>query len=163
MKLSLIVGIATTGLILGSLINGEVRALTLTKVVHKIPATSLTEMSQTGIFGQYARPSMTIAQIERINLSLTGQWKCDDGGIYYIRQVGEQVWWYGQSDNDGASWSNVFRGRIQGNRVMGQWADVPKGNNRGAGEMLIQITSIDRFRAIDKTGSSFGGSEWTRL
>lgn len=28
---------------------------------------------------------------------LTGVWSCDDGGTYFIRQVGNIVWWYGES------------------------------------------------------------------
>jgi hypothetical protein len=28
---------------------------------------------------------------------LTGVWSCDDSGTYFIRQVGNTVWWFGQS------------------------------------------------------------------
>ena len=27
--------------------------------------------------------------------ALTGAWSGDDGGVYYIRQVGDCVWWFG--------------------------------------------------------------------
>jgi hypothetical protein len=28
---------------------------------------------------------------------LTGRWVCDDGGTYFVRQVGDEVWWTGKS------------------------------------------------------------------
>jgi len=96
-----------------------------------------------------------------ISLNLTGRWRCNDGGSYFIRQVGSELWWYGQSRDGGATWSNVFHGRIQGNQVIGRWADVPHGRIQNAGEMSLQILGADKLRATRRTGG-FGGSEWTR-
>ncbi len=28
---------------------------------------------------------------------LTGTWSCDDGGSYYLRQIDDNIWWYGRS------------------------------------------------------------------
>ncbi len=92
---------------------------------------------------------------------LTGSWRCDDGGTYYVRQAGNEIWWYGESGDGGRSWSNVFYGYIQGNRIVGKWADVPHGQNQGLGEMTMEIQAINRLKAMRKTGG-FGGSEWTR-
>ena len=96
-----------------------------------------------------------------ISLNLTGRWRCNDGGSYFIRQVGSELWWYGQSRDGGATWSNVFHGRIQGNQVIGRWADVPHGRIQNAGEMSLQILGAHKLRATRRTGG-FGGSEWTR-
>ena len=30
-----------------------------------------------------------------MTIDLTGVWSCDDGGLYYIRQVGDTVVWAG--------------------------------------------------------------------
>lgn len=92
---------------------------------------------------------------------LTGRWRGNDGGSYYLRQAGSQLWWYGQSGDNGTAWSNVFHGRIQGNQVIGDWVDVPHGRNMNRGEMLLQILGPNQLRAVHKTGG-FGGSEWTR-
>jgi hypothetical protein len=92
---------------------------------------------------------------------LTGKWFCNDGGSYFIRQIGNEIWWHGLSRDGGATWSNVFHGRLNGNQVSGRWADVPQGRIQNAGEMTLQILGNRKFKAIRKTGG-FGGSEWTR-
>ena len=93
--------------------------------------------------------------------NLTGVWNCNDGGVYFIRQVGNQLWWYGQSSDGGNTWSNVFQGTIRGNRIIGSWADVPKGSIRGYGEMTLSISRSNRLRKISG-GQNFGGSVWSR-
>ena len=41
---------------------------------------------------------------------LTGEWHAADGGIYYLRQIGNILWWNGMSGgNDGRTFNNVFR------------------------------------------------------
>jgi hypothetical protein len=95
------------------------------------------------------------------SVHLTGRWSCNDGGSYFIRQIGNEIWWHGLSRDGGATWSNVFHGRLNGNHVSGRWADVPQGRIRGAGEMTFQIFGNNQFKAIRKTGG-FGGSVWTR-
>ena len=54
--------------------------------------------------------------------NLTGLWNADDGGLYYIRQVGDQVWWAGFTSTNstqgyldffkGLHFVNVFRGTL---------------------------------------------------
>ena len=91
----------------------------------------------------------------------TGKWRCNDGGMYFIRQIDSELWWYGQSQDAGRSWSNVFHGRIQGNKINGKWADTPKGQTRSFGNISLQIIENNKLRAINKSGG-FGGSEWIR-
>ena len=92
---------------------------------------------------------------------LTGKWRCNDGGVYFIRQVGNELWWYGESQDAGRGWSNVFHGKIRGNQVTGKWADVPRGPARNSGDISLQLIGNKKLRAIHKTGG-FGGSEWIR-
>ena len=92
---------------------------------------------------------------------LTGVWNCDDGGKYYIRQLGNTFWWYGEANPDSPGWSNVMYGNINGNTINGNWADVPKGSTMNNGIMKLNIESNNRLSAISKTGG-FGGSVWTR-
>lgn len=91
--------------------------------------------------------------------NLTGVWKCNDGGLYFIRQVGNQVWWYGESGDGGVAWSNVFQGYVTGNKIIGKWADVPKGTARNYGEMTLLISS-NSLRKISG-GQNFTGSVWS--
>jgi hypothetical protein len=93
---------------------------------------------------------------------LSGEWTCDDGGRYYLRQVGNTLYWYGERSATNPSWSNVYHGRVQGDRVRGSWADVPKGGANSRGELQLQIRENDNVLvATHKTGG-FGGSRWVR-
>lgn len=93
---------------------------------------------------------------------LTGVWSCDDGGLYYIRQFGDTVWWYGEQSSSNPAFSNVATGTVDGNTISLDWADVPKGQTTGSGILVLNVESTDRLTAIQKTGG-FGGSVWTRM
>ncbi|MCX6673115.1 MAG: hypothetical protein NTY37_04980 [Methanothrix sp.] len=95
------------------------------------------------------------------SIDLTGVWNCDDDGIYYIRQLGNSIWWYGEKDPNTPEWSNVMYGTIDGDIINGNWADVPKGRVMQNGVMVVKIESNNRLRVIQKTGG-FAGSVWGR-
>lgn len=96
-----------------------------------------------------------------VTQDLSGRWTGDDGGTYYLRQIDNTLWWYGESGDGGSTWTNVFKGEIQGNQIIGEWSDVPKGRINQAGDMELQIESSARLIAARKTGG-FGGSTWSR-
>ncbi len=106
-------------------------------------------------------PGGTIPGSTPALMDLTGVWNCDDGGIYYVRQLGTTVWWYGELDPNAPNWSNVMRGSMSGNKITAEWTDVPKGSVMQHGNLILQIASNNKFAAISKTGG-FGGSVWTR-
>jgi len=95
------------------------------------------------------------------SLDLTGVWNCDDGGIYYLRQLGTTVWWYGEQSPSNPTWSNVMRGSISGSIINAEWSDVPMGSVMSSGNLVLQIVSNNQLAALSKTGG-FGGSVWTR-
>ena len=39
------------------------------------------------------------------------------GGKYYLRQLGDEVLWYGEEDAVSPTWSNVAHGIIKGNKI----------------------------------------------
>lgn len=95
---------------------------------------------------------------------LTGVWMGDDGGIYYIRQQGNDLVWFGELFG---RFSNVFRctipsGLRAGSVVRGSWADVPKGGAGGNGTLSLQIRDAFTLIRQDATGG-FGGTRWDRL
>jgi hypothetical protein len=94
-------------------------------------------------------------------IDLTGDWNCDDGGMYYIRQFGTTIWWYGEHSPNNPDWSNVMRGTISGNTINADWTDVPKGSVMQYGTLNLNIESNNRISAVSKTGG-FAGSVWTR-
>src|SRR5262249_45673979 len=104
---------------------------------------------------------------------LTGIWSADDGGVYYLRQLGDIVWWAGLSTESpggtgdfhkGLRFSNVFRGRKSGDTITGEWADVPRGQTLNYGVLTLDVfltTSGIEIRKRSQTGG-FGGSVWRR-
>jgi hypothetical protein len=97
---------------------------------------------------------------------LTGAWLGDDAGIYYLRQVGKQVYWNGMSGQGGSpgqlgrEWNNVAHGELADDvTVELHWADVPRGGILGAGTLTWKVEERDgstRLRKTADTGSGFG-------
>lgn len=73
--------------------------------------------------------------------TLTGTWTADDGGMYYMRQVGNTLWWLGLSHDQGRTFSNVFCGTITqsgaGVEVSGDLVDVPLGVRLDASRITL--------------------------
>ncbi|MFJ8354083.1 hypothetical protein ACIQ69_11930 [Bacillus paramycoides] len=102
--------------------------------------------------------------------SLTGIWRCNDGGLYYIRELGQgsqtSIWWAGLSDNGaGYNFTNVFSGNhgVGGQWIDGHWSDVPRGRILSSGDLSLDVSSD--FRTLKKyhqTGG-FAGSVWTKI
>lgn len=115
--------------------------------------------------------STTVISVMPINVQaqcsaprdLNGVWRSDDQGTYYVRQIGNDVWWVGMSSDNGNTWTNVFKGVKNGNTVTGQWSDVPKGNIQSGGSLNLNVQGTNRsvtgFTKGHFTGG-FGGSRW---
>lgn len=159
MKLAHVLAISSfiPGLLLA---NFPTVAATLEKTTPNPGLNSPVAHTQSNLKQVKSYQNIASEQNKSLSTTLTGVWNCNDGGVYFIRQVGNQVWWYGQSSDGGATWSNVFQGTIRGNNLIGSWADVPKGSIRGSGEMTLSISgsSIQKVSG----GENFGGSQWSR-
>ncbi|MEK0084025.1 hypothetical protein [Benzoatithermus flavus] len=94
--------------------------------------------------------------------NLTGVWVGNDGGTYYVRQINQVVWWYGENALFAPGFSNVAKGEVSQGQVFLLWADVPKGRTSSNGALVLQIQSPTRLVALQRTGG-FGGSVWTRI
>ena len=147
------------GVVFGTSVMVTILFIEEVKAIVPLPEDSSATTATTAplIKQKSADDSFLVAQ----SSSLNGVWNCNDGGVYFVRQVGNEVWWYGQSSDGGTTWSNVFRGVIRGNQVVGRWADVPKGSVRGYGEMTLSISNASRLSKISG-GQNFGGSVWSR-
>ena len=92
--------------------------------------------------------------------ALTGAWSGDDGGVYYIRQVGDCVWWFGTAVADidpgktgQSGFSNVAAGRVDGTEMGLEWADLPLGNILGGGGLTVTIDEGgDTLRVTEQRG-----------
>ena len=104
---------------------------------------------------------------------LTGAWAGDDSGVYYIRHVGDCVWWFGTEVRDlqlgptrQRGFANVASGRIVGTQVDLEWADVPLGDTvNGGGLTLVFDEAADELRLTEQRGGRqpFGGTVLTRI
>jgi hypothetical protein len=105
-------------------------------------------------------------------IDLTGTWNGDDEGVYYLRQVGDQVWWLGMSGlgqdlvDRGTDWTNVYLGTLSGDTVTGTYADVPQGKILDKGPVVMKLSrtsdggiSLVRTDPVLETG--FGGTMFT--
>lgn len=94
---------------------------------------------------------------------LTGGWLGDDGGRYYIRQVGSTIWWFGEDPN--ARWHHVFHGSVEDALVTGTWADIPAGILQ-SGALSVRVDDVGPIppqvltRASETGG--FGATRWVR-
>ena len=84
-----------------------------------------------------------------LSVDLNGYYSCNDGGHYYVRQLGNKVYWFGEHPN--GNWANVFSGELVGHTLRGQFYDVPKGRAQGSGSLQISVGS---------NGNSMRKSEW---
>lgn len=103
-------------------------------------------------------------------LNLTGTWMADDGAVYYLRQIGSDLWWAGLSvetpagANDlhkGLLFTNVFQGQISGNTVSGDWADVPRGRILNFGTLALSASNTEIRRQAETGG--FASTVWQRI
>ena len=84
-------------------------------------------------------------------IELSGPWAGDDGGIYYLRQLDNVVWWNGMPHREGTpsdlgrGWNNVARGEIGRDMTISvEWADVPRGEVLGGGTLELKIGPDDQ-------------------
>jgi hypothetical protein len=93
--------------------------------------------------------------------NLTGAYD-GGGGIYYIRQIDNQILWYGEENATSPSWSNVAYGTIVGDKVNVIWADVPKGTIMQHGTLVLKIISDNKLELESNTGDPFATPVWER-
>lgn len=94
--------------------------------------------------------------------NIEGIFTCDWNGTYYVRQIGNEILWYGEETSENPTWSNVAHGTINGNVITLTWADVPKGVIMQKGNLIINILSNDNFVLTSQEGDNFGSSNWNR-
>lgn len=112
-------------------------------------------------------PVFTFAQVKD-NSTKTTQYDLNGvfeggGGKYYIRQLGNEILWYGEENATSPTWSNVAHGVINGNKITVKWADVPKGSIMQSGDLVITIESNNALTLLQQTGEFFATPSWERI
>jgi hypothetical protein len=92
---------------------------------------------------------------------LTGNWYGPDGMTHSVRQVGKDVWWIARSEDGGKTFTSIFHGTLDGDNLVGKFADVPApaGKNSGYGvvksKLVVQDGKVTRIEGkIDVVGIS---------
>ena len=92
--------------------------------------------------------------------TLDGKWAGSEG-TYYIRQVGNQVSWYGEAA-DGEAWCNTAWGTISGNTITLTWADLPKCGNNLNGTLVLTLSEDKKVLTKLSATGGFGGTKFTK-
>ena len=91
----------------------------------------------------------------------TGIYFGSDRGIYYVRQNGNDLSWFGEvcSTIRGASpvSGNAYFGTLAGSTATGPWIDTPYGTARNQSTLQVQVEPT-RLRGV----GTFAGREWRR-
>jgi hypothetical protein len=97
--------------------------------------------------------------------SLTDGWMSNGNNRYYLRQVGDELVWFGEAmfSTGQPFFANVFVGKRNPNTGLfeGIYVDLPKGQTRGRGSLTVRQDSQNTFSLVSRTGG-FGESNWTR-
>lgn len=106
-------------------------------------------------------------------LDLSGAWSGNDGGLYYVKQIGTCVWWSGLSNFDGQypgqEWIMTFKGTMNSDgQIDGDFVDV-KSTNPGSGTMTIEArpdqvngAAVVQLYRTAATGHAIGVTFWQR-
>jgi hypothetical protein len=123
-----------------------------------------TPSQKPGIIKEIKRLQSEVAQGDRRledchrNFVQPGTYQCDDGGLYYVREIGTEVFWFGE--HTGGGFANVFRGAKSGPNISGRWFDVPKGLAASSGDISLFVSASDDSRMRVSATGGFGGSRW---
>jgi hypothetical protein len=104
--------------------------------------------------------SATQTKLVEQSTDLTGVWNAG-GATFYVRQLGKEIWWYGELSSTNPRWTNVARGTVDDKLVNVKWVDVPRGETRGDGTLTLRIVDA-RHMTIEVNPNDFWVRDWER-
>jgi hypothetical protein len=112
---------------------------------------------------QEIHPIYAIDVIDATNQdNLSAVWGDNFGKTYYVRQVGDVVWWFGMGPFRDGGFAQVFEGVATGGTIEGSWQDVPLGTG-DAGEPLQLSIDSGRMLLTPISSVSLSDRRWTKL
>jgi len=90
----------------------------------------------------------------------SGMYRCNDGNIYYIKMIKEEVWWYFHNVHN--NYTGVMHGFISGNLIKGYWSSLPLNQLNNSGTVVLRLISRTAFTAVSQTGG-LSGTSWNKV
>ena len=120
-----------------------------------VPPGNVTGVAQPNVTTNLTVPPGNVTGVAQPNVTtnLTGVWTCDDKGTYYMRQIGNTLWWYGEDRQTNPIFSNVARGTINGNIINLEVADVPKGKSSISDNLTLKAFPNNKLVIQEMTGT----------
>ncbi len=75
-----------------------------------------------------------------VQAALTGIWKGDKEGTFYIQESRGNIYWYAEQLSRNPYWAHIFSGKIKDLEIKGTWVDIPKGKSRNQGRLIAKVT-----------------------
>ena len=95
--------------------------------------------------------------------NLSGAWAVKDKGTCYIRHLPDNtIWFFWMPALGDVSFATVFNGALNGNRISGNWMDVPLGGRYSFGGLNLTVQPGNTQLLPDK-GGAFSDQIWTKL
>jgi hypothetical protein len=104
---------------------------------------------------------LSTAGVSADNDNLTGVWHTTGGVTFYVRQVGNQVWWFGEQAAVNPRWTNVATGTLNGDTLTVQWVDVPMGGTRNQGSLGLRVVASNHM-VVSQNPDNFWNADWYR-
>jgi CubicO group peptidase (beta-lactamase class C family) len=116
-------------------------------VLVVLAATAVSASASASPTGQ---PVPSVRGTPRAGVALTRIYRAQDGGFLYLRQLGSDV--YGFGEHPSGSYAYVLVGRVTGDRIDGSWWDVPKGALRKVNKGVLALRWSLNGARIDRSG-----------
>lgn len=165
-------GVVACGSVTPSLSAAAASAARASAAAASEPVASAATARATALIGGACTPT-PIKFDPKATIDLTVAWAGNDGGVYYVRQRGNVIWWDGMSSREdppemlGREWNNVGRGEIKDDlTIASDWVDVPRGGIDGYGNVNFKIgpnaAGNLQITKTSETGTGRGDSAWMR-
>lgn len=135
------------------------RTVGRTLVLVVLAATAVSAPASASPTGQ-PLPSVRGTPLARV--PLTRIYRAQDGGVLYLRQLGSDV--YGFGEHPGVPYAYVLVGSVTGDRIDGSWWDVPKGKLRRVNKGVLALRwSQGGARIVRSGGADLGPDVFTAI
>ncbi len=91
-------------------------------------------------------------------MSLFQTFSCDDGALYYVRQIDQAFFWFAEHKQRG--FSSIFHGKRVGDLVTGELIACCKGQRKVRGTLSLTLIDNDRAMVLNASSGTFTGRNW---